>query len=103
MPSKNEQEPVGGVYFYCEEKKDFGPQKDESISSPIKYHQEVAFEIEYYSSIPLYLCLPFRVRTSIGLFKTSDIQISRRLKSRSPEVESTQFEASKLSSMCIAK
>ena len=46
-------------------KKNFGPQKDESISSPIKY-QEVAFEIEYYSSIPPYLCLPFRVRTSVS-------------------------------------
>ena len=36
------------------------------ISSPIKYHQELAFEIEYYSSSPPYLCLPFRVRTSVS-------------------------------------
>ena len=36
------------------------------ISSPIKYHQELAFEIEYYSSSPLHLCLPFRIRTSVS-------------------------------------
>ena len=78
-------------------KKNFGPQKDESTY--LKSHQELAFEIEF---LYTYACLlehllvnrPFQNKRYSD-FSSFEVSVT--------QVESTQFEASKVSSMCIAK